>query len=85
MKDPRNLVVKTVMNTPEYRDFKEACAIADIEHGPIIRKLATDWARQIKSSELARQKKEFGMSLSWSLPNPHARVNYGIAPVRLRV
>jgi hypothetical protein len=85
MKDPRNLVVKTLMNTPEYREFKEACVIVDIEHGRILRKLATEWARQIKSNELASQKKEAGAGPNWSLPNPHARVNYGTTPVRLRV
>lgn len=85
MKDPRTLVVKTHMNTPEYREFKEACVIVDIEHGRILRKLATEWARQIKSSEQASQKKDAAVGLNWSLPNPHARVNYGTTPVRLRV
>jgi len=85
MKDPKNLPVKTLMDSHEYRDFKEACVIKKIEHSRILRRLAIEWARQVKSSELANQKKEFGMSMSWSLPNPHSRVNYGTTPVRLRV
>jgi hypothetical protein len=85
MKDPRNLAVKTFMSTPEYRDFNEACALADVPHSRILRKLANDWARQIKSTESASQKKDAGAVPNWSLPNPHSRVNYGKTPVRLRV
>lgn len=85
MKDPRNLAVKTFMNSPEYRDFNEACALADVPHSQILRKLANEWARQIKSTEANSQKKDTGTAPNWSLPNPHSRVNYGKTPVRLRV
>lgn len=85
MKDPRNLAVKTFMNSPEYRDFSEACVLVDVPHSQILRKLANDWAKWVKSTEQANQKKDTSVDPNWSLPNPHSRVNYGKTPVRLRV
>jgi hypothetical protein len=85
MKDPRNLAVKTFMNTPEYREFNEACVIADVPHSRILRELANEWASRIKSTQPCAQKGGAGAGPKWSLPNAHSRVHYGVAPVRLRV
>lgn len=86
MKDPKTLPVKAYMNSLEYREFCEACVIArKISHSQTLRDLANDWARQIKSSEEASQRKSTNVGTKWALPVANYRINFGTAPVRLRV
>lgn len=85
MKDPKSLPVKTYVSTSEYLEFEKACVIADVPHSRILRDLLNDWVRQVKSTEASDQKKSASTGPKWSLPAAHARVNYGVAPVRLRV
>jgi hypothetical protein len=85
MKEQKDLPVKAYVSASEYLEFSEACVIADVKHSRILRALLNDWTKQVKSTSAADQKKSTNVGLKWSLPAAHSRVNYGVAPVRLRV
>lgn len=43
MKDPRNIVIKTLFNADEYSAFRDACNDADITQSKQLRDLANGW------------------------------------------
>jgi hypothetical protein len=85
MKNPRNVVVKALFNADEFVALNDACAREDVSHSRLLRKLAMEFVKQRQSTEAAGQEKCAGAGQKLAMPNPHARVNYGVAPVRLRV
>ena len=46
MKDPRNIVIKTLFNADEYSAFRDACNDADITQSKQLRDLANGWVAQ---------------------------------------
>lgn len=46
MKDPRNIVIKTLFNADEYSAFRDACNDADITQSKRLRDLASGWVAQ---------------------------------------
>ncbi|HWT40934.1 MAG TPA: hypothetical protein VN081_06775 [Dongiaceae bacterium] len=46
MKDPRNIVIKTLFNADEYSAFRDACNDADITQSKQLRDLANNWVTQ---------------------------------------
>jgi hypothetical protein len=85
MKNPRTFVVKALFNADEFLALNEACGNADVSHSRLLRDLAMTWIRQRQCTEAANQEKWAVGGQKMAMPNAHSRVNYGVAPVRLRV
>jgi hypothetical protein len=49
MKNPRTIVVKTLMNPDEFLAFDAACVVADVTHSKQLRDLSKTWAAQAKN------------------------------------
>lgn len=47
MKNPRTIVVKTLMNPDEFLAFDAACVVADVTHSKQLRDMAKGWTAQI--------------------------------------
>lgn len=85
MKNPRTFVVKALFNADELLALNEACVNADVSHSRLLRDLAMSWIRHRQCSEAANQEKWAVTGQKMAIPSAHSRVNYGVAPVRLRV
>lgn len=85
MKNPRTFEVKTRLNADEVLALSRACNEADISHSRLLRELALDWVRQHQSIEGTSQDKRPKVGPKWALPVANSRVNFGVAPVRLRI
>jgi hypothetical protein len=85
MKNPRNVVVKALFNAEEFMALDDACGSADVPHSRLLRDLALAWVKQRQSTGVADQEKWASAGQKMAIPNAHSRVNFGIAPVRLRV
>jgi hypothetical protein len=85
MKNPRHMVVKGMFSDDEYNELKQACEEEGIAHSSVLRLLVKEWLRQRKSSKSEVQSRRPEMVHKLSLPCANSRVNYGVAPVRLRI
>ncbi|MGZ4872756.1 MAG: hypothetical protein ACXV99_12730 [Candidatus Angelobacter sp.] len=85
MKNPRNVVVKALFNADEFVALNDACIREDVSHSWLLRKLAMDFVRQRQSTEAASPEKCAGAGQKLAMPSANSRVNYGVAPVRLRI
>ena len=45
---PRDIEVKTLLNSEEFSELKQECKTADVKHGPLLRTLAKAWIAEQK-------------------------------------
>jgi hypothetical protein len=82
MKDPRTIVVKTLLNPDEFVALREECEAADVTHSKLLRDLAKGWLaeRNSRRRSVGVEWPSAGQNLSMLLPG---RTNYG-ASMHLR-
>jgi hypothetical protein len=85
MKSRKDVVVKALFSADQFVAFDEECTDADVSHSEALRELANTWVQQRQSTKGESQGKWAVTGQKMAIPNAHSRVNYGIAPVRLRV
>lgn len=85
MKNPRTFEVKTRLNADEVLALSRACTDADISHSKLLRDLALDWVRRRQCTDGQPPDKRPNPGPVWAMPNANYRINFGTAPVRLRV
>lgn len=85
MKNPRTFEVKTRFNADEVLALTRACDDADISLSKLLRDQAMDWVRQRQCTEGSATEKRPNLGPKWALPVANSRVNFGVAPVRLRI
>lgn len=77
MKDPRTIVVKTLLNTDEFLAFSSECEAADIPQSKLLRDLAKGWVAE-RNCRRRPQPVEYpgaGQHMTMLLPG---RANYGV-------
>lgn len=85
MKDPRNIVVKTLMNPDEFTAFAAACEEEDVSQSKKLRDLGNAWVanRNDRRRQGRREWPSGAHNQAMFLPG---RVNYGAAPqMRMRM
>jgi hypothetical protein len=85
MKSRKSVVVKALFSVDQFMALDEECTDADLSHSELLRELANAWVQQRQSTKAGNQGKWAVTGQKLAIPNAHSRVNYGIAPVRLRV
>lgn len=85
MRNPKIVVVKALFSVDQYLALNDECTNADVSHSELLRELAMSWIRQRQSTKGANQDKWPGAGQKMAMPNANYRINYGTAPVRLRV
>ena len=73
MKNPRHIVVKTLMNADEFLNFEAKCKKADVSHSRALRDLAirfsTPHATQVNRRSRRNERPSFGQVMSMILPS----------------
>jgi hypothetical protein len=85
-KSPRDIVVKALFSADEFLEFDRECVIADVSHSRLLRSLALAWCKQqMKYRRVEKPKEGAPQGPKVAIFRPKSRVNYGTAPVHLRV
>lgn len=85
-KNPRDIVVKSLFSSEEFLELDRECVLADVSHSRLLRSLALAWCkRQMKYRRVEAQKEGTPKGQKLAMFRPKSRVNYGAAPVHLRV
>lgn len=85
MKNPREIVVKAMLNPDEYLAFKTACQEEDVSQSKALRDLSNAWvtSRNDRRRPTRREWPNGAHNQAMFLPG---RVNYGAAPqMRMRM
>jgi hypothetical protein len=85
MKSRKNVVVKALFSVDQFVALDEECTDADVSHSELLRELSMEWVRQRQSTKAESQGKWAISGQKMAIPSANSRVNFGVAPVRLRV
>ena len=70
MKNPRHIVVKTLMNADEFLNFEAKCKKADVSHSRALRDLAIRFSTtQVNRRSRRNERPSFGQVMSMILPS----------------
>jgi hypothetical protein len=58
---PRDIEVKTLLNSDEFSELKQECKTADVKHGPLLRTLAKAWVAEQKDKRRQTKRPESGL------------------------
>lgn len=85
MKNPRHIVVKTLMNSDEFTAFSAACEAEDVSQSKVLRDLGNAWAANRNDRRRPGRSEWPGGVHNRAMLLP-GRVNYGAAPqMRMRM
>ena len=73
MRNPRTIVVKTLMNPDEFLAFDAACTAADVTHSKQLRDMAKGWTQsKVKRTRPAPEGPAWAQNMAMLLPGrPH--------------
>jgi len=82
MSNPRNIPVKAHLNADEFVALKNRCREIGMSHSSLLRSLAMQWVND-RAKDLASR--STALVPIWSQGHAGDRVNFGGAPVHLRL
>lgn len=82
MSNPRNIPVKVYLDADIFVAFQNRCRAFGMSHSSLLRSLAMQWVND-RAQDLARN--STALVPIWAQPAASDRVNFGSAPVHLRL
>lgn len=82
MSNPRNIPVKVYLDADNFIALQKFCRVIGMSHSSLLRSFALQWVND-RAQDVARN--STNLAPVWAQPAASDRVNFGSAPVHLRL